>query len=120
MGSSPSKPEKPTTVSTTTIVTTTTTISPTFSSQTTLVSDRTEHCSGHVELVLAFFGGVLFALLICAIVYCVIKIKDKVKRKCGPTRLVRREQESSSGVGCHHVEITDEEVSYATLRFIKP
>lgn len=96
-----------------------TTVSPTFPCPTTTVSDCTEKCECHIEVVLAFFGGILLALLICAIFFCIHKIKDKVKSQSGHSRNRRKEQESSHGVGGHPLETIDEEVSYATLRFVK-
>ncbi|XP_044139460.1 uncharacterized protein LOC122930277 isoform X2 [Bufo gargarizans] len=125
MGSGSSKPEEemPLTTTATTVPSreemplTTTTVPSTF--QTVTVSDDTDDCKSHVDIALAFLGGLLVAFLIFALVFCVIRIKGKVKKKSGSSRNRNQEREMTNGNGDHCLETIDENVSYATLRFVK-
>ncbi|XP_077151006.1 uncharacterized protein LOC143815566 isoform X2 [Ranitomeya variabilis] len=110
MGSGSSKPDAPL-LTTTTVPTTIST----FSTRTTTVCHCTEDCL--IELLLAFFGGILVTLILFAVGFCAFKIKEKVNKKSEQSGYRCQNQETSNSVGGQHLETTDENVSYATISF---
>ncbi|XP_073471847.1 transmembrane protein C1orf162 homolog isoform X2 [Aquarana catesbeiana] len=95
---------------------TTTNVAYTTTQSTTIKSDSTEHLLGNCSVntfILAFFSGAIVTLLILALIFCAIKVKQKVKRN--PTVSPDRSKDVSSPTGLHMA--LDEGITYATLRF---
>ncbi|XP_040193433.1 transmembrane protein C1orf162 homolog [Rana temporaria] len=98
--------------------TTTTTVAYTTTQSTAIKPGSTEHllenCSVDA-IILAFFSGAMVTLLIFALIFCAIKVKQKVKHD--PTVSPDRSKEVSSPTGLHMHQALDEGITYATLSF---
>ncbi|XP_072255146.1 transmembrane protein C1orf162 homolog [Pyxicephalus adspersus] len=104
------KSSKPTESSATTTVAYITSQAATIGSDS--IENSSENCSC-IMVILAFFSGVLVTLLILALIYCLIKVKQKGKPK--PTVSPDRNNKVSSSTVFHMAP--NENITYATLNF---